>query len=428
MSLLIRGARVIDPAGGRDEVLDILIDGTEIIKIDRSIPAKGHGCQVINASGLIAAPGLIDMHAHLREPGHEYKETLRTGTMAAVRGGFTSVVCMANTDPVNDNCSVTEYIVRKAKSDAVARVFPCGAITRGLEGKELSEIGEMYRAGIVALSDDGKSVRNAGLLRKAFEYAKLFGLPLVSHCEDKDLSDGVVHEGRASLISGLDAIPALAEENVARRDIAVARYVDAPVHITHISTAGTVEILRDEKKRFRKVSCDTCPHYFTLSDEATLTFNTNTKVNPPLRSKDDIQAIKEGLRDGTIDAIATDHAPHDAPSKDVEYNLASFGISGLETAFSLSLALVREGVLTMMELLRKLTQNPASLLKLPLGELREGAAADLILFNPDIEWTVDKNRFCSKGKNTPFHGFTLKGKNLLTIVNGSIVYRDEEHL
>ena len=427
MTLLIQKCRLMDPASGRDEILDILIEGTSIVKIGRSIPAMGDGCEIIDASGLVAAPGLIDLHAHLREPGYEYKETIRTGTMAAVRGGFTSVVCMANTNPVNDSISVTDYIVKKGKSEGLAHVFPCGAITKGLEGKELSEVGEMFGAGIVALSDDGRSVKNAGLLRKAFEYAKLFDLPLISHCEDADLADGVVHEGRASLISGLDAIPSIAEEIVARRDIAVAKYVDGPVHITHISTAGTVEIVRDEKKRFQKVTCDTCPHYFTLSDEATLTFDTNTKVNPPLRSQEDVAAIKEGLRDGTIDVIATDHAPHDAPSKDVEYTSASFGISGFETAFSLSLALVHQGVLPLMELLRKLTVNPASILKLPLGELKEGGAADLILFHPEMECTVDKYAFRSKGKNTPFHGFSLKGKNLLTVVDGAVVYRDENY-
>ena len=424
MSILIRNARIIDPKSGRDESADILIAGNMIERIDRGIPAGS--ADVIDAKGRIVAPGLIDAHAHFREPGFEYKETIRTGTTAAARGGFTTVVCMANTNPVNDNRSITEYIIEKAHQEGIVRTFPCGAITKGLKGTELAGIGDMYEAGIVAISDDGKSVRNAEVLRKAFEYATLFGIPAISHCEDEDLATGYVHEGSASVISGLDATPAIAEEIIVQRDIAVARYVDAPIHITHISTRGSVEIIRGEKQRFSALSCDTCPHYFTLADEATLGFDTNTKVNPPLRSREDIEAIKEGLRDGTVDIIATDHAPHDGPSKDVEFNLASNGISGLETAFALSLALVREGVLTLRELLGKMTWRPARLFGLPYGELDVGKTADLILFDPDLEWTVDKTTFCSKGKNTPFHGMRLRGKNLLTIVNGQIVFSDPD--
>jgi dihydroorotase len=358
----------------------------------------------------------------LREPGYEWKETIRTGTMAAARGGFTSVVCMANTDPVNDNKSVTEYIMKKARSEGVVRVFPAGAITRGLAGIEMSEMGEMRQAGVVAVSDDGRSVKNSGLFLKALEYARLFRLAVICHCEDEDLSHGVVHEGHASLFSGLDAVPSIAEEVMVRRDIAIARYVDSPVHITHISTRGTVGIMREEKSSYPKATCDTCPHYFTLSDEATLGYDTNTKVNPPLRSPEDVAAIKEGLRDGTIDIIATDHAPHDHVSKDVEFDMASSGISGLETALGLSLALVHAGVLDLTGLLAKMTVNPSRLLNLPYGVLAPGKAADLIIFSDTAEWTVDKNAFASKGRNTPFHGMTLKGKNLVTIVGGKIVY------
>jgi len=424
LKILIKNGRLIDPATDRDEKVDILINGNRIEKIDGEISQTDAGAQVIDATGLVIAPGLIDVHTHLREPGYEYKETIRTGTQAAVRGGFTTVVCMANTDPVNDNRSVSEFIVRKAQADAFCRVFPCGAITRGLKGAELSQIGEMFEAGIVALSDDGKTVKNAGLLLKAMEYAKRFELPIVSHCEDENLAQGVVHEGRASLFSGLDATPALAEETIARRDIMLARYVDAPIHITHISSGGTVGIIRDEKTRYGSLTADTCPHYFMLSDDATLTYDTNTKVNPPLRSSEDVKAVREGLRDGAIDIIATDHAPHDVPSKDVEFNLAAFGMVGLETGFALSLALVHDGVLTLKELLRKFTENPARLLKLPYGSLRDGATADLIIFDPDAEWVVDKTQFVSKGRNTPFHGWKLKGKNRLTMVDGKIVYRD----
>jgi dihydroorotase len=425
VKILIKKGRVIDPKNDINEMLDIYINGNIIERIDRNIREKGSDIQVIDASHHIIAPGLIDVHAHLREPGYEYKETIKTGTMAAVKGGFTTVVCMANTHPINDNKSVTEYIIEKSKSEGLCRVFPCGAITKGLKSEELSEIGEMFEAGIIAISDDGKSVKNAELLRRALEYAKLFAIPTISHCEDEDLSKGFVHEGHASLLSGLDTIPSISEEIIVKRDMAIAQYVGSPIHLTHISTEGSVEAIHKAKKGYKKITCDTCPHYFTLTDEATLGFDTNTKVNPPLRSKEDVKALKEGLKNNTIDIIATDHAPHEGSSKDVEFNLATFGISGLETAFALSLSLVHEGVLTLKELLKKFTVNPAKLLKLPYGELTPGKVADLIIFNPDIEWVVDKNKFLSKGKNTPFHGWKLKGKNLLTIVDGKIVYRDK---
>ncbi|MCX5799352.1 MAG: dihydroorotase [Proteobacteria bacterium] len=425
MKILIKKGRVIDPKNDIDEMLDIYINGNIMERIDRNIREKGSDIQIIDASHHIIAPGLIDVHAHLREPGYEYKETIKTGTMAAVKGGFTTVVCMANTHPINDNKSVTEYIIEKSKSEGLCRVFPCGAITKGLKSEELSEIGEMFEAGIIAISDDGKSVKNAELLRRALEYAKLFAIPTISHCEDEDLSKGFVHEGHASLLSGLDTIPSISEEIIVKRDMAIAQYVGSPIHLTHISTEGSVDAIHKAKKGYKKITCDTCPHYFTLTDEATLGFDTNTKVNPPLRSKEDVKALKEGLKNNTIDIIATDHAPHEGSSKDVEFNLATFGISGLETAFALSLSLVHEGVLTLKELLKKFTVNPAKLLKLPYGELTPGKVADLIIFNPDIEWVVDKNKFLSKGKNTPFHGWKLKGKNLLTIVDGKIVYRDK---
>jgi dihydroorotase len=424
VKILIKKGRVIDPKNGRDEILDIFINGGIIEKIDKNIREKGDNTHSIDASGLVVAPGLIDVHTHLREPGYEYKETIRTGTMAAVKGGFTSVVCMANTDPVNDNKSVTEYIIRRAKTEGACRVFPCGAITRGLEGKELAEIGEMYAEGIVAISDDGKSVKNSEILRKALEYVKLFQIPVISHCEDEDLSKGFVHEGKASAMTGLDAVPSIAEEIIVKRDMAIAEYVNSRLHLTHISSRGSLDAIREMKRRFNQITCDTCPHYFSLTDKATLSFDTNAKVNPPLRSKESVGAMKEALRNNTIDIIATDHAPHDFTSKDVEFNMATSGISGLETALGLSLALVHEGVLSLTALIGKLTENPAKLLKLPYGELTPGDPADIIIFDPDLEWTVDKNAFASKGKNTPFHGWTLKGKNLLTIVDGKVAYKD----
>lgn len=425
MSILIKNGRVIDPKSGLDEVIDVFINGSFIEKIDKHIRKTGSNVHIVDASGQIVAPGLIDTHAHLREPGYEWKETIKTGTMAAVKGGFTSIVCMANTNPVNDNKSVTDYIIQKARSEALCHVFPCGAITKGLKGEELSEIGELYEAGIVAISDDGKSVKNSAILAKALEYSKLFGIPVISHCEDKDLSKGYVHEGRASLLSGLDAVPAIAEELIVRRDITIAHYVNAPIHLTHISSGGSVNTIQQAKKDYKKITCDTCPHYFSLTDEATLGFDTNTKVNPPLRGKEDVKIIKEGLRNNTIDIIATDHAPHEGTSKDVEFDIASFGISGIETAFALSLALVHEGVLTLPELLRKFTVNPAKLLGIPYGQVAPGKIADLIIFNMDAAWKVDRNSFLSKGKNSPFHGWSLKGKNLLTIVDGKIVYKDK---
>lgn len=426
MKILIKNGRVIDPKNERDDILDIFINGSIIEKIDINIREKGENIHVIDASGLIVAPGFIDVHVHLREPGYEYKESIKTGTMAAVKGGFTSVVCMANTNPVNDNKSVTEYILRKAKSEGVCRVLPCGAITKGLNGKELAEIGEMYEAGIVAISDDGKSVRNSETLRKAFEYTKLFGIPVISHCEDEDLSKGFVHEGGASVISGIDPIPAIAEEVIVKRDMTIAKYVNAPIHLTHISSRGSIEAIAEMKKVYDLVTCDTCPHYFTLTDRATLSFDTNTKVNPPLRSKEDVKAIKEGLREEIIDIIATDHAPHDLTSKDVEFDIASSGISGLETALGLSMALVHEGVLSINMLIKKFTENPLRMLNLPYVGLVPGGPADLIVFDPNYEWTVDKNSFVSKGKNTPFNGWRLKGKNLLTIVDGKMAYRDNK--
>jgi dihydroorotase len=423
LKILIKNGHLIDPGSNTDSVLDVLISDNLIERIDRDIPAA-NDVEIIDATGLIVSPGLIDVHVHLREPGFEYKETIKSGTAAAAKGGFTSVVCMANTDPVNDNKSVTDYILQKARTEGTARVFPCGAITKGLKGQELAEIGQMVEAGIIAISDDGFSVKNAGLFLKALEYAKKFGIPAISHCEDKDLAQGVVHEGQASVLSGLDASPPIAEECVVFRDIAVARYAHSPLHITHVSTGGSVDIIRQAKVGFPLLTADTCPHYFSLTDEATLTYDTNTKVNPPLRSEGDVEAIKQGLKDGTIDIIATDHAPHEFGSKNVEFDLASFGISGLETALSLSLALVREGVLDLKGLLTKMTVNPARLLGIPYGQLAPGRIADLIVFNPHIEWVVDTAVFRSKGKNSPFEGWSLTGKNLLTIVDGRIVYRD----
>ena len=425
MKTLIRGGNIVDPYTGKEGLFDILVNGAVIERVEKKISAPDPKTRIIDASGHRVSPGLIDIHAHLREPGYEYKETIATGTLAAAKGGFTTIVSMANTSPVNDNKSVTEFIRERAKSEGSCRVLPCGAITKGLKGEELAEIGEMFQAGIAALSDDGKSVKSAGLLRKALEYARLFNLPIISHCEDDTLSGGFVHEGMASLMSGLDAVPAIAEEIIVQRDIAVAQYVNSPIHLTHISTAGSLAIIGAAKKKYKKVTCDTCPHYFTLTDESTLAYDTNTKVNPPLRSGKDREAVIEGLKSGVIDIIATDHAPHEFTSKDVEYDIATFGISGFETALALSLGLVEKKVLPLRDLLAKLTVNPARVLGLPMKGLEKGAPADLIIFNTDMKWIVDSKAFLSKGKNTPFNGWKLKGKNLLTMREGRITYQDK---
>ncbi|MCS7280995.1 MAG: dihydroorotase [Desulfobacterota bacterium] len=427
MRILIKGGRVIDPETDFDAERDVLIEEGKISKIGKKIDVKPEDKTVIvNAKGLVVCPGLIDIHCHLREPGYEYKETIKTGTLAAVKGGFTSLVSMANTDPVNDNKSVTEYIIRKAKEEGYARVFPCGAVTKGLKGEELSEIGEMVKAGIVAVSDDGYPIRNSAVLRRALEYIKIFSIPLLSHCEDPDLSTGCVNEGYFSLLTGLEASPPIAEELMVIRDIKIAGYVNSRIHITHVSTEGSINVIREEKKKFDKLTCDTCPHYFTLTDESILTFDANYKVNPPLRSKKDVESIKEALKEGVIDIISTDHAPHETGSKEVEFALASSGISGLETAFAVSLSLFHEGVLDLKEIIKKMTVNPARLINVPYGTLGEGKIADVIVFDPYLEWIVNKEEFASKGKNTPFHGMRLKGKNLLTMVGGRIVYKDPD--
>ncbi|MCX7858035.1 MAG: dihydroorotase [Deltaproteobacteria bacterium] len=429
MKILIKNGRVIDPATNTDSQIDVLIEGSRISRLAKKINIKSHDKPIIiDAKDLVVCPGLIDIHCHLREPGYEYKETIRTGTFSAVKGGFTSVVCMANTDPVNDNKSVTEFIVRKAKEEGFCRVLPCGSVTKGLKGEELSEIGEMVTAGIVAISDDGKPVKNAAIMRRALEYIKAFSIPLISHCEEPDLSTGCVNEGIFSLLAGLEGNPPIAEELMVMRDITIARYVNSKIHITHVSTEGSVRIIREEKEKFDKVTCDTCPHYFMLTDESILSFDANFKVNPPLRTKKDVEAIKEALKEGVIDIIATDHAPHEMTSKDVEFAIASSGISGFETAFSLSLSLFHDGILDLKDLIKKMTINPAKLINVPYGVLSEGKVADLIVFDPYKEWVVNKDEFVSKGKNTPFHGWKLKGKNLITIVGGKLVYKDPDFI
>ncbi len=421
MNILIKNGHIIDPANAVDEKLDILVSDGKIAKLGKpgSIPANG--AQVIDANGKLVVPGLIDMHVHLREPGFEYKETIATGTAAARAGGFTSVCSMPNTNPVNDCRSVTEFIVSQAAKEGAARVFPIGAITKGSKGEELAEMGELHRAGCVAISDDGKPVMNAAIMRRAMEYSKIFDLAVISHCEDASLSaKGVMNEGFVSTELGLRGIPAAAEDVMTARDISLAGLTGCRLHIAHVSTAGSVRLIREAKQRGVKVTAETCPHYFTLTDEAARGYNTMAKMNPPLRTAEDVAAIKQGLKDGTIDVIATDHAPHGMDEKSVEFDYAPFGVVGLETALGLAFKLVQEGTLTLSEAVRKLSINPSEILKLNKGSLAVGADADLTIIDPNIEWTVDASQFRSKSKNTPFNGWKLKGRAVQTIVGGKI--------
>jgi len=421
MNVIIKNGHVIDPSNKVDEKLDILIAGGKIVKLGKAGSISSPDAQAVDAAGKLVVPGLIDMHVHLREPGFEYKETIATGTAAAKAGGFTSVCCMPNTNPVNDNRSVTEFILSQAAKEASARVFPIGAITKGSKGEELSEMGELRAAGCVAVSDDGRPVMNAAIMRRAMEYAQVFDLLVISHCEDSSLSaKGVMNEGFVSTELGLRGIPRSAEDVMTARDISLAELTRSRVHIAHVSTAGSVDLLRAAKARGVKVTAETCPHYFALTDEAVRGYNTMAKMNPPLRTADDVAAIKAGLKDGTIDVIATDHAPHGMDEKSGEFDYAPFGIVGLETALGLSLQLVNEKVLTLGEVISKLSFNPASVLKIEKGTLQPGADADITIIDRDLEWTVDASLFKSRSKNTPFNGWKLMGRAVRTIVGGRV--------
>jgi dihydroorotase len=372
---------------------------------------------------MIVVPGLIDMHTHLREPGYEYRETVASGAAAAVAGGFTSIACMPNTRPVNDNRSVTEFILRKAAEANLANIYPIGAISMNSDGKQMTEFWDLREAGIVALSDDGNPVMDAALMRRAMEYADSLNLPVIQHCEDKNLSaGGLMNEGYPSTLLGLPGIPAIAEEIMVARDILIAEYTGTRIHFAHVSTVGSVRLIRDAKKRGLQVTAETAPHYFTLTDESLRDYDTNYKVSPPLRGKTDVSAVKEGLADGTLDAIACDHAPHGRTDKEVEFEYAANGISGLETSLGLSLSLVHEGVLSWPELIAKMSCNPARILNLPKGTLAKGADADITVIHPELAWSVDAAAFHSLGKNSPFSGRKLKGRAVLTIVGGDIKY------
>lgn len=420
MKTLIRGGHVVDPANGMDGVHDLLVVGGKISQLAPHIDAP-EGCKVIEAKGMYVIPGMVDMHVHLREPGFEHKETIRTGTLAAIRGGFTTVCAMPNTNPVNDNAGITESIVQKAHKDGVCTVLPIGAITKGQKGDELAEMGMMREAGCVAFSDDGHPVMNPLVMRRALEYLKAFNALAISHCEDLTLAaGGVMNEGLLSYTLGLRGIPNAAEDTMVYREVSLAELSGGRVHIAHVSTEGSVRILREAKARGVNVTAETCPHYFSITEAAADNFWTYAKVNPPLRTQADIEAIKEGLKDGSIDVIATDHAPHHKNEKMLPFDQAPSGISGLETALPLTLELVRSGLISLSDMVTKMALKPARILGIKKGTLGVGADADIAVIDPEEEFTVDPEQFVSKGKNSPFAGWKLKGRAVVTISNGKV--------
>jgi dihydroorotase len=422
MKILIKGGHVLDPAHGVDGNLDLLIEDGKVARIGKDLQAPG--AETIDAAGKVVTPGLVDIHVHLRDPGYEYKEDIVSGTRAAVAGGFTSVACMPNTNPVNDNKSVTLYIRRKAVEEGYANVFPVGSVTKGLKGESLSEMGDLKEAGCVALSDDGRPVTSGELMRRAMEYAHPFGLSIISHAEDLSLvGEGVMNDGFVATELGLKGIPWVAEDAAVARDVMLAEYTGARLHVAHVSTRGAVEIIRAARKRGVRVTCEATPHHFTLTEDAVRGYDTNAKMNPPLRSAEDVAAVRAGLADGTIDAIATDHAPHHFDEKNVEFNIALNGIVGLETALPLTLRLVKDGLLSLTEAVSRLTAGPAMALGIPRGTLETGAPADVTIIDPELKWTVEAGKLLSKSKNTPFDGWKMKGAATHTIVGGKVVWK-----
>jgi dihydroorotase len=409
-----------------DKVADVLIRNGKIVSIGvvKKPPA---GVELFEARGKLVVPGLIDMHVHLREPGREDEETIFTGAQAAVAGGFTAIACMPNTDPPIDNQETVQFVRQKAQETPV-KVYPVGAITRGRQGQELTEVADLAAAGAVAISDDGDPVRSAEIFRRALEYASMFQIPVISHCEDVDLrGPGAMNESYVSTVLGLKGIPAIAEEVAVARDLAIAEFTGGRLHIAHVSTAGAVELIREAKGRGVQVTAEVTPHHFSLTEEAVRTFDTNTKMNPPLRAEADLQALRSGLADGTIDCVASDHAPHSSEEKEMEFDAAPFGIIGLETSLGLVLTeLVGTGIMTLSEALAKLTVNPARILGIEGGTLSEGGVADLTIIDPEVRWTVHCQSFRSKSKNTPFEGWELTGRSVATIVEGEIVYGRQE--
>jgi len=431
MTIVIKNGRVIDPANGLDEPKDLLIDKGRIKALESpgsiSFDA-GEKPSVIDAKGCVVCPGLIDMHVHFREPGFEYKETITSGCRSAAAGGFTSVAVMPNTNPVNDTRAVTEHILSLARTEGIINVYPIAAITQKLEGERLSEMADLKDAGAIAFSDDGRPVISNELMRRAFEYSKMFKLPLIQHSEMLDLTEGgCMNEGMVSTELGLKGMPTEAEDIMVYRDIALLEKTGGRLHVAHISSKNSVDLVRQAKSRGLSVTCEAAPHHFTLTDEAVRGYDTNTKMSPPLRAIDDVEAIKEGLQDGTIDIIATDHAPHDIADKQVEYQNACFGIVGLETALPLSLKLVDEKILSMGAVIKKLTSTPADIFNLNAGSLSLGNEADILIFNPNLEYSIDISKFHSKSKNSPFDGWKVKGKVIHTLVKGKTAYSANEN-
>jgi dihydroorotase len=438
ISLLITGGHIIDPSQGIDQVGDLLIAEGKIVHVgsperrgaEALSIAKG---KTLDATGLVVCPGFLDLHCHLREPGFEEKETIATGTRAAAIGGFTAVCCMANTEPPIDNAAVVDWVKRKASKDGLVTVLPIGCITKGRKGKELTDMSELADAGVVAFSDDGNSVANSQLMRRALEYSRDLDLPIMDHCEDKTLSsNGILNEGQMSVRLKLRGSPAAAEEIMVARDLILAKLTKPKLHIAHVSTKGSVELIRRAKEEAISVSAEATPHHLTLTEERITgrppnkSLDTNAKVNPPLRTKEDVEALIKGLREGVIDAIAADHAPHTLEDKNCELQRAAFGISGLETAFGCVMNLVHRGEINLTQLISKLTWEPAKVIGRngELGTLRAGAPANIAIFDPGREWIVDSSNFASKGKNTPYDGYKFKGKVMATIAKGTVVYMD----
>ncbi len=424
MKLLVKGGRVVDPTLGIDGAFEVLIVDGHVASVAEK--AKGiRGAQVLDATGLVVTPGWIDMHVHLREPGQEYKETVRTGTLAAAAGGFTAVACMPNTSPPIDNRSVTEHIMSEARQSGFTRVYPIGAVSKGQKGDELAEIGDMVSAGAVAISDDGYPVRNAELMRRALLYAQHYDIPVIQHAQDMDLTaGGVMHEGEWSTRLGLPGIPGSAEDVMVARDVILSEDTGGRYHVAHLSTARSLEMVRQAKARGLPVTCEVTPHHLLLTDEAVAEsgFSTNTKMNPPLRSTKDREALLNGLADGAVDAIASDHAPHHTDEKDVQFSLAPFGIIGLETNLGLCYdRLVRPGIISLSRLVELFSSNPARILNVAGGTLAEGAPGDLTLFHTGRTVTVRSARFRSKARNTPFEGWKLRGRPMLTVLGGRVL-------
>ncbi|TYP52478.1 dihydroorotase [Thermosediminibacter litoriperuensis] len=424
MKKLLKGARVLDPARGLDGVMDVLIEGGKISAVDKEVTAGD--AEVVDLTGLVLVPGLVDMHVHFRDPGFQYKEDIESGSRSAAAGGFTTVACMPNTNPPVDNAALVSYVISKAERVGLVRVLPVGCVSKGRQGREMAEIGDMAAAGAVAFSDDGKPVADSSLMRRALLYASMFDRVVIDHCEEPALSEGgVMNEGYISTVLGLPGTPRSAEETAVARDIILAGETGARVHIAHVSTRGSVELIRRAKAEGVRVSCEVTPHHLVLTEEVVMGYDTCAKVNPPLRTEEDVEALIEGLKDGTIDAIATDHAPHSEDEKDLEFDRAAFGISGLETALGLVLTcLVTPGKLSLSEAVRKMTREPAGILGVEAGTLKPGSSADITVIDPDREWTVNKYDFLSKGKNTPFHGWKLKGKAVMTFTGGKMVFKD----